>query len=219
MKKILIVIVVTLLHQGNFIVASDRIDQYKERFKAEQIHFLSTDMHDVESIKTMIATMYELDQEFRTMYIHDRNNHDMQNFTFEMDQLHTQMIKKMVMIHGWIKISTFGAPADNQAWLLVQHADHDQAFQAECLHLLSDLYQKDETNPKNYAYLYDRVALQSELLGMKQKYGTQYRITDDGTISLRPHDGTIEEMNLLRSEVGLCPIQEYFELIQRVYKK
>src|SRR3989338_8051731 len=48
--------------------------------------------------------------------------------------------------------------------------DHDHSFQEHVLTKLTDLHEKGETNRRNYAYLYDRVALSSEKFGMKQKY-------------------------------------------------
>src|SRR5262249_24761475 len=63
-----------------------------------------------------------------------------------------------------------GEKADLQAWVLVQHADRDRAFQQEVLAILSTLYASGETSADNYANLYDRVAHNS---GKPQRYGTQ----------------------------------------------
>ena len=207
----------TLFHQID-LIASDRIDEFQTQLKSEQIDFVSCNLDDTKAVTNIISRMYQLDQEVRQIFIQDRNNPEIIDFLTAMDQYHTKSMKDILAIHQWINISTFGPQADNQAWLLVQHADQDLQFQTQCLMVLQNLYQKNETNPKNYAYLYDRVALQSQELGMKQKYGTQYCISDSGKISLRPHDGTIEEINAQRKEVGLSLIEEYFEQIKHMYK-
>ncbi|NDD59187.1 MAG: hypothetical protein EBZ47_08075 [Chlamydiae bacterium] len=72
-----------------------------------------------------------------------------------------------------IVISKFGSEYDKKAWLIIQHADDDPFFQAGVLFLLERLANKGETDPKNYAYLYDRVAAKFHQIGLLQKYGTQ----------------------------------------------
>lgn len=65
-----------------------------------------------------------------------------------------------------------GEQAAKQAWLLVQHADHDPVFQLEALQLMEPLVAHGEVSPQDFAYLTDRVML--KLTG-KQRYGTQFQ--------------------------------------------
>jgi hypothetical protein len=52
------------------------------------------------------------------------------------------------------------APKRGQAaWLLVQHADHDPAFQRVCLELLGGAVRAGEADVRHHAYLTDRVLL------------------------------------------------------------
>ena len=200
-------------------IHANSIDLLREKFQAEQLSFISADLHDKEFVKNMLSSMYQIDQELRKEFIHDRANLEMQTIMHEMDQFHTGTIKAILAVHGWMTISQFGAEADNQAWLLVQHADHDRDFQEQILIKLTDLQQKGETNPRNYAYLYDRVALNSEKFGMKQKYGTQLSISAEGEFSLGLHDGSLQELNICRQQVGLGLIEDYIEQIKIMYKK
>ena len=200
-------------------IDASSIDSFRERLQSEQVNFLVVDLHDKESVKNMLSSMYQIDQDLRKAFIQDRANLEAQKLMHEMDQFHTDIIKVILSIHGWITISQFGIDADNQAWLLVQHADHDREFQEQVLIKLTDLYQKGETNPRNYAYLYDRVALNSEKFGMKQKYGTQLSISADGQFSLGLHAGTTQDLNICRQQVGLEPIEDYIERIKVLYKK
>ncbi len=217
MNKLFIVIFLFL--QAVFCTASDRIDEFQARLAVERIDFSSSDLHDISCVKNILSAMCELDQDVRQFFIQDRNNPETRLLLTEMDYFHTQTTKDILAIHHWINISTFGLQADNQAWLLVQHADHDPQFQTKCLLRLENLYQQNETHPKNYAYLYDRVAVASKSFGMKQKYGTQCSISDSGEVSLHPYDGTIKDINARRNQVGLSSIEDYLEQIQKMHQK
>lgn len=45
----------------------------------------------------------------------------------KIDAANTNELKELIKKHGWFKIGAFGEQADNNAWLLVQHADLDPA--------------------------------------------------------------------------------------------
>src|SRR5258708_380628 len=51
-----------------------------------------------------------------------------------LDKEHTARLKAVVAAHGWPGKSLVGEKAAHAAWLLVQHADADPAFQRRCLH-------------------------------------------------------------------------------------
>jgi len=207
----------TLLYQVDLVFACHRIDEFKTRLTIEQINFLSSDLNDVTSIQATISSIYQLDQELRTIYIHDRNNNEVKTFMLEMDQFHTQKMKEIIRNHGWPTITLFGKNTDHQAWLLVQHSS-DLEFQKNCLQLLYQAMQCKETNPINYAYLYDRVALQSKEYDYKQKYGTQFHITNNGELILQPYQGTIEDIDKNRFLIGLSSLEEYTTCIKKMYK-
>ena len=182
-------------------------------------HDIAFDVHDIDSVKKVINDMYQLDQKTREQYLKDRSNQAIIDRMFQIDCAHAVAMKAIIAKHGWMIISKFGTQADNQAWLLVQHADHDPLFQEQCLYLLQNLVDVKETNQKNYAYLYDRVALQSQALGMKQKYGTQYFISGSGDLSLQPYEGTLQDLNERRALIGLMPIEDYIEQIKSMHIK
>jgi hypothetical protein len=46
-----------------------------------------------------------------------------------IDLANTQRMKEIVEQMGWPTRSKVGGHASEMAWLLVQHADHDRAFQ------------------------------------------------------------------------------------------
>ncbi|MBM3468098.1 MAG: hypothetical protein FJX71_01545 [Alphaproteobacteria bacterium] len=173
---------------------------------------------NIEQVKDQLKIMYTLDQMIRKEAIAFKMNAKFKNLLEKMDRFHTQHLKKILAIYGWITLTKFGNEADNQAWLLVQHADHNPHFQASCLFILQHLVPLKETDVKNYAYLYDRVALKYQNLGFKQKYGTQVE-QKGNKWKLLPFEGTLKDVDLDRQKVGLEPIENYLNFIKSVYDK
>lgn len=163
--------------------------------------------HSPDSVKEELASMVEVDQRARNKLTND---------THELDVLHTERLKEILAVHEWMTISRFGEKADSDAWLLVQHADHDPAFQENCLRILEKLVPLGETSKRNYAYLYDRVALKSE--GSKQKYGTQAILQGD-QFELCPFVDSLKDVNERRREMGLETVEEYLDRLKQFYKK
>lgn len=106
--------------------------------------------------------------------------------------------------HGWFAISRDGKTADQDAWLLVQHADDDVAYQEKILALLETLKARGDTDAKNYAYLYDRVAVNR---GRPQRYGTQGGCRDGQRFTAPLEDP--EQVDALRQAVGLSTLADY----------
>lgn len=86
-----------------------------------------------------------------------------------IDRETTARMKEVVAKHGWPGKRIVGVDGANAAWLLVQHADTDVAFQKSCVALMEPLVAKGEVTGKDYAHLWDRVAVAE---GRKQRYGT-----------------------------------------------
>jgi hypothetical protein len=122
-----------------------------------------------------------------------------------VDADNTAWMKSLVAEHGWPRISDVGAEGSGNAWLLVQHADQDVAFQERCLELLRDAVIAREADGKHLAYLEDRVAMHR---GRPQRYGTQFRSREGG--GFEPY--TLEDparVDEWRAAVGLEPLAEY----------
>ncbi|ADU13611.1 DUF6624 domain-containing protein [Asticcacaulis excentricus] len=117
----------------------------------------------------------------------------------------TAWLKAQLAESGWFRISVYGPNADKNAWLLVQHADHDVAFQKQVLSLLEPLIPLKETLPSNYAYLYDRVAIAEK---RAQRYGTQGRCIGDKKWKAFEVENP-DQLDARRASVGLMPQAEY----------
>jgi hypothetical protein len=89
--------------------------------------------------------------------------------------------------------------------LLVQHADHDPAWQQTVLDSLAPRVKTGDMQGKYYAYLVDRVAVNA---GRLQVYGTQGGCQGPGDWRQKPvadPDG----LEARRAEVGLPSSAEY----------
>jgi hypothetical protein len=181
----------------------------------------STAAGDAELRKELLARMKE-DQEFRTkltpLFARQRAGkgaqvqHEIDALMkqgTETDKRNTAWLKKVVEKHGWPGNSLVGTDGALAAFLLVQHADLDHAFQSKCLPLLAEAVKKKDLSPSYLAYLTDRVALAEN---RKQVYGTQLR-TENGKLVPAPIE---DEANVdrRRKEVGLQPLAEYVKMVE-----
>ncbi len=128
------------------------------------------------------------------------------------DRANTEWLKRIVKAQGWPKRSEVGDDAADEAWLLVQHADADPAFQLTVLRAMEPLVPSGEVSKTNYAYLYDRVML--KITG-KQRYGTQ-AMCDNGKRIPQPleNDKTVDR---LREQVGLKSVADYLAGMEKTY--
>lgn len=123
-----------------------------------------------------------------------------------LDRENTARMKEVVAKYGWPGKKVVGSDGANAAWLLVQHADADAAFQKECLAKMEPLVKSGDVTGKDYAYLFDRVAVGE---GRPQRYGTQM----DGDDFAPIEDPT--NVDARRKEMGLSSLDEYRELVKR----
>lgn len=126
--------------------------------------------------------------------------------TVERDLANTAWLKSVVASEGWPTRSKVGKEAAHAAWLLVQHADRDPAFQIRVLHMMEDLVPLEEVDPQDFAFLYDRVI--GELKG-KQRYGTQMVCNSGRFVPQDVEDP--EGLARRREQVGLPPLKEQLD--------
>ena len=131
-----------------------------------------------------------------------------------IDKKHTSRLKEIVAQYGWPTISLVGKEASNQAWLLVQHADHDLNFQEKCLGLIKKAVQQQDVSPQNFAYLSDRIRVAKNL---PQFFGTQFTREKNGNILLfliyRKKD-----VNIRRKRYKLEPLEKYIAKAKKALK-
>jgi hypothetical protein len=131
----------------------------------------------------------------------------------EIDRRNTEWMKGIVDRHGWPGKSLVGDDGAHAAWLLVQHADHDRAFQKRCLALLAEAVKKGEATGANLAYLTDRVRVGDK---QKQVYGTQFKTVDGKLVPESIEDEA--NVDKRRKEVGLPTLAEYLKQAEAFLK-
>ena len=127
----------------------------------------------------------------------------------DVDARTTARMKQIIAQVGWPTRRLVGDDGAHAAWLLVQHADADLAFQKACLAAMEHQLATREVSPVDYAYLFDRVALHD---GRKQRYGTQFA---DGREPFPIEDPA--NVDARRAEVGLPTLAEGIQQMHQKY--
>jgi len=106
---------------------------------------------------------------------------------------------------GWPSAAAHGARAVKDAWLVVQHADHDLAFQKGVLDLVEQA--GGDSVDQSFAYLYDRIAV---LEKRPQHYGTQLSATNGVYCALAfdPMDDRAQ-VEARRTRLKMAPLDAY----------
>ena len=118
-----------------------------------------------------------------------------------LDARNTGRLREIITAGGWPSEARVGRDGSHAAWLIVQHARHDPAFQRRCLDLILDT-PGHGLDPLQIALLTDAVAVGE---GEPELFGSQG--------SLRVHDP--ERVDERRREVGLGPLQAHLAQLQR----
>lgn len=152
-----------------------------------------------------IKKMIDADQEMRERQLIEEDYWD-----DELDAKNTARMKEIVTEIGWPTVSKVGKQIAHDAWLLVQHSDHDVDFQEQCLQLMKEA-PAGEIDVIDIAYLTDRVCFNR---GRGQLYGTQF-IQEGGKHIPRTIEDEVN-VDARRAEVGMGPLSEQ---IQHMYNK
>lgn len=128
----------------------------------------------------------------------------------QVDDRNRARLRAIVEARGWPGKSLVGDDGAHAAWLIVQHADSDRAFQKACLRRMQSA-PSGEVAPTDIAYLTDRV-----LVGEKkpQRYGTQL----DGDLKPFPIEDETH-VDDRRKAMGMPPLAEYLKFAREATAK
>jgi len=160
-------------------------------------------MADQEARNRLVAAMQRDDKPAMDLAIGDM---------MREDRLNGAGMKRIVASVGWPTYTRVGREAGHMAWLIVQHQDADPEFQKHCLRLMEPLVAKGEVSGTDFAYLTDRVAINT---GGMQTYGTQMSLVNGKAVPTRLRDP--RRVDERRRQVGLGPLDEYQRLIEQMY--
>ncbi|KXJ97937.1 MAG: hypothetical protein UZ19_OD1000840 [Parcubacteria bacterium OLB19] len=153
----------------------------------------------------------EIAQELNCMAVFDQDARKYERAYFEIDKKHSDRMKQIVAEIGWPTVSKVGEIGAHNAWLLIQHADHDVDFQEYCLQLMKEA-SVGEVSMIDVAYLTDRVCVNR---GRGQLYGTQFKQEGGKHIPKTIEDE--ENVDVRRAEVGMGPLSEQVDDMYKAY--
>jgi len=136
----------------------------------------------------------------------------------EMKAVHDKNAKALAEIMqevGYPTVDKVGEEASQAAWLIIQHAIGQPAFMKKCADLLEEAVKQQHADPKNLAYLTDRIAV-FEL--KPQLYGTQFDWNEKGELSPEAFDD-VEKVNERRKAVGLNTLELQTAIIRQQAKE
>lgn len=117
---------------------------------------------------------------------------------------HAQRLGRILDALGWPGMSQVGHEAAEAAWLIVQHAIAQPAFQRRALELLRAAVQRGDAAALRAAMLEDRIRT---LEGRLQRYGTQFDWDAAGQLSPLPIEDPAG-VDARRREIGLRQLEE-----------
>ena len=137
---------------------------------------------------------------------------------------HLRLLNDIFNQYGYPGYDLVGEQGSNNFWLMVQHCDKDVAFQEKVLLAMKKELDRHNADPKNFAYLTDRVKINT---GQKQVYGTQVTYNTDSCEAIPKALNDSLNVNNRRKAIGLEAIEAYlnmmsqmhFEMNQAVYEK
>lgn len=154
-------------------------------------------------LKAELAKMVREDQRMR------RKINEGGDFHTKVDRDNTKKMKPIIKRYGWPGKSLVGKKGADNAWLLVQHADHHVNFQEKCLDLIKRAVLEGEAKKEHIAYLTDRILFNKN---KKQLYGTQFKIKKNNKLALYQTED-LKNLDKRRKAMGLTSFKEYKKLI------
>lgn len=129
---------------------------------------------------------------------------------------HKVQVEKLFKQYGYLGFDKVGQDGSDNFWLIVQHCDKFPKFQKRVLRSMHKEVQKKNANPKNYAYLYDRVEVNA---GRKQLFGTQvdYEVEKTGKAFVKNGLSDSANVDSHRKAYDLNPLKEYLNIMTTMH--
>lgn len=167
-------------------------------------------------LRTELLEMSGADQKARNAEIADGYKHqELWKAVKAVDDHNRPRIEQIDAAQGFPTPGQVGHDGVLAAFLLVQHADSDPAFQAHVLGELKSRPDQGGIGAQDYALLTDRVFLAQHKL---QRYGTQFT-PPDGKTQMRPRP--MEDpanVDKRRVAIGLPPLADYVCMLGMTYR-
>jgi hypothetical protein len=128
----------------------------------------------------------------------------------ELHQANAKILNDIIDIIGYPTIEKVGKEANEATWLIIQHSIGLPEFMKKCAKLLAVAVNENKADPKNLAYLSDRIAV---FEGNPQLYGTQFDWDEYGNLSPNMFDD-LTKVNKRRKSIGLNSLKDQTRIMQ-----
>lgn len=166
---------------------------------------------DVRNIANKIIDLKNADLQLRSKLV--QNGQLGKGYHPDMEKLHIENAEKLndiIQTIGFPTIDKVGEEASEAAWLIIQHSIGNPGFMKKCEELLKIAVSENKANPRNLAYLSDRIAVSE---GKLQLYGTQFDWDENGELSPDKYDDLIK-VNERRKSIGWNTLEEQTAIIR-----
>jgi hypothetical protein len=206
---------------GRRLVSSIR--KQSEKGLRRQARFKKSKSEEIRAIQSEITMLWLEDQLARAAYIQTQTSSktDARHWAHRIatadavaiDEKSSGYLRELLSRFEWIDVHRFTRPVSQHAWILVQHSDDHVDLQKLALSRMEPYLETGGVLKRNYAYLWDRVAVNS---GELQRYGTQpdWASCKDGKLALMPMEDP-ENVDERRSMMQLGPVQKDLEQMSR----
>lgn len=168
------------------------------------------------NLKKQIDSLKIIDQEVQQNLIKSNieNRKELEKIKNETFIRHINILKTIINTFGFPGFDKVGKTSSFNFWLCVQHCDKDLEFQEKVLKLMKKELKNKNANSENYAYLKDRVNINS---GKAQIYGTQVEYQNRTAV---PKNLTQpKKVNKKRKSVGLGTLEEYLKSMTEFHRE
>lgn len=127
---------------------------------------------------------------------------------------HQRILADVFKKYGYPGYDQVGKVGSNNFWLMVQHCDKQPDFQTQVLKAMKNEVDKNNADPKNFAYLTDRININT---GQKQVYATQLTYNTKLCQAMPRPLVDSANVNIRRKQVGLEPVEVYLNQMSRLH--
>lgn len=164
-----------------------------------------------------LRTMREADEGIRALWPAEMASEDFGNsrtvrMTEAIDRQNTARLKSLIDKCGWPRREDVGSDGLSAAWLIVQHADDDVAFQSTVLKTVKRAHARGDAESDKLALLEDRVAIAHN---KPQVYGTQFKVVPPCGLEPLPMRDA-RNVDARRAALGLGPLEDYRKQVAEV---
>ncbi|HRI45847.1 MAG TPA: hypothetical protein PK559_01980 [Ignavibacteriaceae bacterium] len=166
-------------------------------------------------ISEIIIGLKNADLDLRDKLIQSGQLRD--GYNKKMKELHNRnakILNEIIDTIGYPTTDKVGKEASEAAWLVIHHSIGQPNFMKKCMNLLEVAVGENKANPKNLAYLTDRIAV---FEGKPQLYGTHFDWDENGELSPNDFDD-LTKVNQRRKSIGLNSLEEQIDNMRKQAK-